>query len=294
MKTFSSPAFENFIMECCRLPEWDLRAMLKEKLTEAGFSYQEDDYRSYRKGRYQEVHNMLALRGKNPKICLVAHTDVCRDHGWKQDRMIEVKPTIKTLIHKGKEVQVIQDQECAVQVGGDDRLGVAINTWLALNTGYEMGLLFTSDEEVGNQSAQKANFSEFENFELFCQVDRGNNSGQLVNKISGVQLCNQETAQRLLKIAEEMGTPRVLVNGLMTDVLALKSANKIKAAVNMTCGYHNSFGSSSDEYIVIDEAVSTMQFVSEIIKFYDLEQSEVLNHQISLPDSFEGDYSELN
>lgn len=263
-------SFENFIMKCCELDEWDVRPFLKEKLTTAGFTFQEDDYSSYRPGRYQEVHNMLAMRGNAPRVCLVAHTDVCRDHGFKTKHK-KANPVIKEVNRFGKDMRIIQDKDCQVQVGGDDRLGVAINTWIALNTGYDLGLLFTTDEEVGAVSADYVNFPELIEFDLLAQVDRGNHSNQLVTNISGVRLCSPETAKRLIGISEAIGMPRNTVMGLLTDVLSIKGDNKCKEAVNMTCGYHNSVGSSPNEYIDIQEAKDTMKFVSSIIQDYDLE-----------------------
>jgi hypothetical protein len=37
----------------------------------------------------------------------------------------------------------------------------------------------------------------------------------------------------------------------------------------MTCGYHNSYSASPNEYIDIEEARDTMIYVSEIVKSYD-------------------------
>jgi hypothetical protein len=266
-------SFENFIIKCCEMDEWDLRSWLREKLTEADFKIQEDKYKSYRPGKYQEVHNMLAIRGNKPRVCLVAHTDVCRDHGSMKFMHNHKKaiPVIKELNRFGKIRRVIQDEHCKVQVGGDDRLGVAINTWIALNTGYDMGLLYTTDEEVGNLAAEFARFSELRDFDICCQVDRGNHSGQLVTSIGRTRLCSPETAERLLNISKDIGFPRVPVNGMMTDVLALTENGMCKEAVNMTCGYHRSFGSGPEEYIDITEAVETKIFVATIIQDYELE-----------------------
>lgn len=271
-------SFENFIIKCCELDEWDLRDYLRESLTEAGFHVQEDDYRSHRPGKYKTIRNMLAIRGEDPRICLVAHTDVCRDHGASyRGGHQKAKPVIKTVDMYGVEKRIIQDEDRRVQTGGDDRLGVAINTWIALNTGYDMGLLFTTDEEVGAISADYVSFEELGDFDVLVQVDRGNHSNQLVTSISGVRLCDGATAARLLKISEEIGLPRVPVQGLLTDVLAIKGDGKCKNAVNMTCGYHNSFGSSPQEYIDIAEAKDTLKFVSSIIADYEMEAIEELN-----------------
>ena len=276
-------SFENFIMTCCELDEWDVRPFLKEKLASVGFTFQEDDYKSYRPGRYQEVHNMLAMRGNSPRVCLVAHTDVCRDHGFRSAHK-KATPVIKEVNRFGKEMRIIQDKDCQVQVGGDDRLGVAINTWIAIHTGYDLGLLFTTDEEVGAVSADYVSFSELGEFDLLAQVDRGNHSNQLVTSISGVRLCGPDTAKRLIGISEAIGMPRYIVSGLLTDVLSIKGDNKCKEAVNMTCGYHNSVGSSPNEYIDIAEARDTMKFVSSIIQDYDLEliaRDEMENREIT-------------
>lgn len=245
--------------------------------------------------RYETVHNMLAVRG-NPNICLVAHTDVCRDHDdtryssgelnyWMYGRhhkdeveetvakvpvLKKVEPVIKDIEHEGGIRRVIQDKNCKLQVGGDDRLGVAINTWIALNTGYDMGLYFPTDEEIGLKSASACEMEDLKKFDLLLQVDRGNNSNQLVIKISNEILCDYDTSVRLLEIAYDMDAPRSPITGASTDVYALKKRGMCKNAVNMTCGYHHSHGSSPNEYIEITEAVSTLRYVSSVVKDYYL------------------------
>lgn len=290
--------FEQHIMQCCKAPEWELRKWLKKVLIRAGFQIFEDDYKSERvqkEKRYESVHNMLAVRG-TPNVCLVAHTDVCRDHEelksdskyggfgehhyWMYDRHDEdsskakvprkVEPVIKQVEHEGKIRRVIQDKECRLQVGGDDRLGIAINTWIALNSGYDLGLFFPTDEEIGLKSSRACEMPGLKNFDLLVQVDRGNHSDELVIKIGNEILCSYDTAVRLLEIAYDNGMPRAPVTGMATDVYALKSKGLIKEAVNMTCGYHHSHGAGPNEYIEIDEARSTMKYVAEIVKDYYL------------------------
>ena len=286
-------AFENYIMQCCKAPEWELRKFLRKTLTRAGFSIFEDGYKTDRVSRdkrYETVHNMLAIRG-NPKVCLVSHTDVCRDHNmgynreayyWMNGRHMEevegekvssipkVEPVIKEVMHDGVLHRIIQDKYCKTQVGGDDRLGVAINSWIALNTGYDIGLYFPTDEEIGLKSAAACEMEQLKEFDLCVEVDRGNHSNQLVIKIGNEILCCYDTAVRLLEIAYDMGMPREVITGASTDVVALKRRGWIKEAVNMTCGYKKSFGASPEEYIDILEARNTMQFVSNIVKDYYL------------------------
>lgn len=280
-------SFENFIMQCCQAKEWELRSFLKRILKKANFKIIEDNYETPRASdrRYKTVHNMLAIRG-NPRTCLVAHTDVCRDHSYGSPN---VDPVIKTQILKGEARRIIQDRNCNVQVGGDDRLGVAINTWIAINTGFDVSLLFTTDEEVGLLSAECVKFSELMDYELLLQVDRGNHSNQLVVSIGGCDLCTAQTANRLIKISEEIKLPRYKVGGMMTDVLAIKQNGICKNAVNMTCGYHNSFGAEKDEFIDIQEAKDTMKFVSNVVKYYYLEEdkNEPIEEIIEEPDEEE-------
>jgi len=294
----SDDGFENHIMQCCKATEWDLRRFLRKVLTRAGFQIFEDGYKTERvskEKRYDIVHNMLAVRG-NPNICLAAHTDVCRDHEelrsearfggygeyhyWMYDRHDEdaskartprrVEPVIKNVELEGQIRRVIQDRDCKLQVGGDDRLGVAINTWIALNSGYDMALYFPTDEEVGLKSARACEMQRLKDFDIVVQVDRGNHSDELVIKIGGEILCSYDTAVRLLEIAYDLGTPRAPVTGMATDVYALKSRGMVKECVNMTCGYHHSHGASPNEYIEIEEARSTMKYVAAIVKDYYL------------------------
>jgi hypothetical protein len=284
----SAVSFEEYIMQCCKADEPVLRKWLRKVLArpEHGFTIQEDKYisdRASKQDKYKTVHNMLAVRGK-PKVCLVAHTDVCRDHNSKPlyygnphkkpTSMNMVQPVIKKVEVEEEDAKVIkriiQDANCDTQVGGDDRLGVAINTWVALNTGYDMALLFTTDEEVGLRSARKVDFPELRDYDLCLQTDRGNHSHELVTKISSTVLCDYDTVVELLEIAFDMGKPRKAVQGANTDVLAMKERGVIRNAVNMTCGYHASHSDSPNEYIDIAEATDTMKFVGSIVKHYNM------------------------
>ena len=300
--------FERHILWCCNAPEYELRKWLIKVLTKAGFRLIQDNYRTERADkdkRYENVHNLVAIRGESPDVCLVAHTDVCREHSAKisssssdgheefqrwlgnnkrvskqeylaakeeifKDKPYRVDPVVKSILHNGKERRIIQDRLCKIQVGGDDRLGVAINTWIALNTGYDMGLYFPTDEEIGLRSARACEIPELKEFELLVQVDRGNHSNELVIKIGSEILCSYEVSTRLIDIAYKMGKMRVPVNGMGTDVVALKQRGMCKHAVNMTCGYHNSHGAQVDEYIEISEAKDTMHYVSRILQDYSI------------------------
>lgn len=282
-----SVSFEQFIMQCCKAEESELRKWMRRVMPRYGFSIKEDKYLSERTKKnplYKNVHNMLMVRGNNPRVCLVAHTDVCRD--WdskplyygnphkKPVGMAMVDPVIKTVELEEEDAKIgrriIQDRTCETQVGGDDRLGVAINAWVGLNTGHDMAILLTTDEERGLQSANEVNFPELGEYDICVEVDRGNHSHELVNKIGGTILCEYELLAELLEIAFDIGKPRRLVQGNGTDVAAMKSRKVIKNAVNMTCGYHMSHGSGANEYIDIEEATDTMKYCSSIVRAFNL------------------------
>ena len=278
--------FPEYIMQCCKSDESGLRSFLRKKLQEQNFTIIEDDYvpeRVSKNPRYASVHNMLAVRG-NPNICLVAHTDVCRDHQIPNiyygdvanapANRPRVQPVIKKMeVREGDQIitkKIIQDKDCKLQVGGDDRLGVAINSWIGLNTGHDMALLFTTDEEIGLKSAGKVKFPEIKDYELCLQTDRGNHSHELVTKIQGTKLCDYETEATLLEIAYDIRLPRRIVTGLNTDVFRLKENGICNNAVNMTCGYHDSRSADAGEYIDIQESIDTLTYCASIVKHYFL------------------------
>lgn len=283
--------FEDFIIKCCKVSEPELRRWMRKILPRFNFVVQEDDYLSDRCDKdesFKTVHNLLAIRGKTPRVCLVAHTDVCRDHKGSDKRTMyygdpkkkpegssQVDPVLKVVEveEEGRKIKkrIIQDRTQDVQVGGDDRLGVAINLWIALNTGYDMGLYFPTDEEIGLRSARKVEFKELKDFALCAQVDRGNHTQELVTRISDTHLCDYDTTVRLLEIAYDIGRPRRIVSGNGTDVLPLKQRGFAKNAVNMTCGYHSSHSSGGEEYICIQESIATLHYVSAIVQTYNLD-----------------------
>lgn len=267
--------FSDLLITCCKLSEPDLRSYIKQVLIKHHFSIQEDSYLSERLGEFSNIPNLLAIR-ESPKVCLVSHTDVCRDHdsiketySIKTAPSAQVNPVIKNLLHLDQLVTVIQDKDCLVQVGGDDRAGVAIELWLAMKTDLPMAILFTTDEEIGLVSAKQVEFPELMTFELLIQLDRGNQPNQqIVTQVGTIQLCDDSLVNSLVHLSLKKRRPRQKVSGYGTDVVAIKKRGKCKNAINLTCGYHNSFGHNPSEYIVIHEVEETMEYVKDIIEFF--------------------------
>lgn len=256
-------SFEELIIYCCAADETELREQIKKDLFSYNFSFIEDEYRSPRnfpEKTQPGICNTLFTRGK-PKVCLVSHTDVYRDH-YAFDN--EIKKMIPTPTIKDKDGRkIIQDLNCKVQVGGDDRLGVAIALWTAFNSDKDLSILLTTDEEVGLLSAKEVKFKELNGFDLLIQIDRGNYVNQIVSEIRDVQLCDDKMMQFLLDESEKISLKRKEVVGYGTDVFIIKKNKMCKNAVNLTCGYYK--GHSEIEYIDIEEARDTSTYVKHIL-----------------------------
>lgn len=265
-----SLSFQDLIIWCCVVDEVSLRKNIKKVLSNNNFSYVEDDYVSDRATSYSknELVNLLLVRGNKPNYCLVAHTDVCRDHTSFEDKtgILFPIPVVKTLNNR----KILQDKNCNTQVGGDDRLGVAIILWCALHTNHDFGILFTTDEESGLVSASKAQFNQLNNFKLLIEIDRGNQSNQLVNQIKDLKICEDKIVEKLLAKLASIDLPRTLVNGGRTDVYILKKNNVCQNAINMTCGYHESYNDSGLEYIDLQEAEDTKKCIISFLEDHNL------------------------
>jgi len=252
--------FLSHVITCCEQPEPALRRYLRNLLSRNGFVIETDRYRSPRACR---TPNLRAVRGA-PTLGLIAHTDTCREH---EEDIRHPRPVVCTRETRRGQRQVIQDRSTSVQLGGDDRLGVAIITWAALAMpDAPLSLLFTTDEEIGLQSAAELPESWTRCLDLLVEVDRGNQAeAQLVTSIGGLRLCSARTERMLLEVARACGHPRVAVEGRLTDVYEIVARGACENAVNMTCGYHDSVWASGREYIDVLEAVETLAYVRAII-----------------------------
>ena len=262
-ETFAGTPFERALIAACAADESVLRRELAAELCGAGFELFFDDYRatSRRDDAARELPNLLAVRGA-PRVCLVAHTDLVRDHrGYAGDRG-RVEPIVRRDPATCR--RIVTDRTNATQVGGDDRVGVAIARMIALESRRAIAILLTTDEEIGLQGAAAVPDAWLERFELFVQIDRGSRFGrELVTQIGGTRLCSAEREARLLAIAEALGAPRVPVVGGSTDVAELKAHGMRADAVNLTCGYYAPH--SADEWVDVEEAEEAARYVRAIL-----------------------------
>lgn len=257
-------SFEELIIWACKSQESSLRIELLKVLKEFGYEIHKDSYSSYKDPGNSIYNNVLFIRGK-PNCSFICHTDICRDYVAINSDSPEPEPT--PVIKNMNGERILQDYNCKTQIGGDDRLGVAIAVWTLLQSKNDCALLLTTDEEIGLRSSYELDIPKINDFELLIQIDRGNQSNQIVNEIGGLELCNSLMSETL-KLITSKRIPRTLVKGAPTDIYALKKQNKIQNAVNITCGYHNSFGQSGHEYINIREAKETLFLIKDILEYF--------------------------
>lgn len=248
--------FVRHVARCCAAAESALRRWLETELPKAGFSLHHDDYATT-EGRPHP--NLLARRGE-PSVVLVTHTDTCREHAHPGRRS---DPCLRKVVRGGTRRWILQDRACRVQLGADDRLGVAIATWVGARARVPLGLLFTTDEEIGLRSARHVPVAWGDGCDLFVQIDRGADEPQLVTSIHGMPLCGKDTERSLIATAEGVGLPRAVADGRGTDVFVLKMQGVVREAVNLTCGYHRAH--REDEFVDVQEAWETVELVRAIV-----------------------------
>ena len=253
--TSSTWDLETLLVATCVADETALQRTLTSELAGAGFATRRDRYRpSPRAFPPRDVTNLLFVRGA-PRVCLVAHTDVVRDHGG-----VATAPTPHVVSDPATGRRVLADRARATPIGGDDRVGVAIIRWLAQTTTAPMAALFTTDEEIGLDGAYAVPMAWLEPFELLVEIDRRSDHGrELVTQIFGRRLCTDERAARLLAIAADVGMPRTTVMGLATDVYAFAARGFRGDAVNLSCGYHEPH--APEEWVDMREAAETATYV---------------------------------
>jgi hypothetical protein len=177
-------------------------------------------------------------------------------------------PVARYVDRAGRARRVLQDCERKTPIGADDRLGVALITWLAIRQEIDVALLFTTDEERGLLSAWQLPPEWFADFSLVVEVHYGNRpSAELVSRVEGVPLCSPRRTSWLLDLSATIGLPRIEADGPRTDAYAMRCRDLVPEAVNMTCGYHESFKEASgEEYVDLEEAADTLRFLLAIAR----------------------------
>lgn len=142
-------------------------------------------------------------------------------------------------------------------VGGDDKVGVAINLVL-LDNFDNLFVLFTEDEELGCEGAKNFDLKNLEGIEFLIESDR-RGIVDVVNNVMGSELCSNEFLDAVLNLDKS----RVKSYGLSTDVGELRSRGWKGNCVNLSCGYYNPHTPAC--YIVPQQVLDTYSFVKRIL-----------------------------
>lgn len=144
-------------------------------------------------------------------------------------------------------------------VGGDDKCGVI--ACLEMLKRVPCKAIFFREEEKGCIGSKAYDAKSLEN-NLFCiEIDRRNGC-DVINNISGTQLCSEEFSKRFLEHFKH----GKLTNGMMTDVIQLDKAEI--NMLNVSSGYYNPH--TSHEYVLLDELYANIlcleAFAKDVIK----------------------------
>lgn len=195
--------------------------------------------------------NLYVTKGKTDLYsCIVAHTDTVHDivEGYK---VFQADDILFAFSSKTQE---------QTGIGGDDKVGIfmALN---ALRDLSEMKAVFFRHEEIGCRGSNQANMDFFKDCNIVLQADRRGNSG-FVKEAAGVELSSEKWQQDIKPILKERQYK--LIDGSITDVMALKRKGLAVCAANIECGYYSPH--SKEEVVSITDAEDCFGLMMEIIE----------------------------
>lgn len=198
--------------------------------------------------------NLYATKGEADIYpCIVAHTDTVHDfvgdfRVWEDKKYGDLFAW-----DHAKNVQA--------GIGGDDKVGVYIALAL-LRSEPVLKIALFKDEEIGCQGARAADMEFFNDVAFVLEADRRGYE-DVVIEASGVELCSDEFAARIMEIGKKYGRKKTRY-GLMTDVLELKEKKLPVSCINVSCGYYQPH--TKKEYVVTAEVMRTKYYFRHIIK----------------------------
>jgi len=226
---------QSYSYEC-----WRMFAFIIRQAKANGWDYKVDAYK-----------NIYITKGvADVYPCMVAHMDTV--HSIKDDL---------TVLQIGDCLTGF-DRTTMTQsgIGGDDKVGV----WIALSflEYFEFGkAAFFIDEEVGCHGSYQADIDFFLDCSMVLQCDRRGNT-DFVTDASNVELSSEEYQYAVEPILKRYGYK--FSNGMMTDVMALKSIGLPCCCANISCGYYNPH--EDNEYVVITHAEACRDMCFDILR----------------------------
>ena len=145
-------------------------------------------------------------------------------------------------------------------IGGDDKVGVFVALTLLLTKPTIKVALFV-EEESGCIGSKQADMNFFIDSAFVMQTDR-RDYGDFVRHIYGQKLYGEEFARAIGRTISKYNFRPT--NGGLTDVYQLVQNGCKVAVFNCSSGYYNPH--TSDEYVVVKEALLVLQMFEEIIE----------------------------
>jgi hypothetical protein len=122
-----------------------------------------------------------------------------------------------------------------------------------------MKCVFFVSEEIGCQGSSCANLSFFDDCRYVVQCDRKGNS-DIVTRYCGYALCSEEFLHDAAP--EKFGYSQS--EGLITDVITLKTSGLNISCINLSCGYY--LPHTPHEFTQVEDLMNCYRFVRHIIE----------------------------
>lgn len=147
-------------------------------------------------------------------------------------------------------------QHCGI--GADDKNGI----WICLKSLEESAVLkcaFFVAEEVGCAGSHRADMLFFNDCRFVLECDRKGN-GDMVTQANMTALCSEEFIRDVAP--QDYGYKET--QGMLTDVIALKSRGLNLSCTNLSCGYY--YPHSEHEFTNVEDLKNCLDFVRHIIR----------------------------
>ena len=198
--------------------------------------------------------NIYATKGVAESYpCIISHTDEVHSFHKKGYDVVHAKSNSKKIIFG---FNYLTRDHCGI--GADDKNGI----WICLKCLEEFDIMkcvFFVGEEIGCQGSSQADMKFFDDCRFVLQCDRKGNS-DIVTNYCGHALCSDEFLHDANP--EKFGYRQS--DGLITDVITLKTKDLQVSCANLSCGYY--LPHTSHEFTCVEDLMKCYRFVRHIIK----------------------------
>ena len=204
-------------------------------------------------GNYtDEEGNLIAIKGKGTKPCIVSHMDTVH----------KIHKQFDVFESKGKDGNIIisaYSGKHQVGVGGDDKCGIYACLYM-LERFENIKAIFFSREESGLVGSSNIDHSEFDDCGYIIQLDRWGSTDFICN-YNGDKTVSDKYLEKVAYTLENFGYKQT--SGLITDSINLFNDSVGISCVNVSCGYYSHH--SNSEIIDVNELWNAVLFAEQII-----------------------------